>query len=115
MKLTNLALVLLRLLGLYFMVQGVAGAISAVVYSTMLFADEASYTAVSTLAFPASRFAWSSVSLLLGLYFFFGARKVVANVIEGTGPHCNRCGFDMSGVPGGQCPECGAPPAGAEQ
>lgn len=114
MRVTTLVRVLLKLLGLYFIVDGVASAISAVVYSAMLFADEVSYVGESTLASPASRLTWSAISLLLGLYLFFGPRKLVARIIEGTGPYCLACGYDLSGLSGGPCPECGATPGGSE-
>ena len=108
MKLRMLVRVLLKLLGLFFIVEGVASATSAIVYGAMIFADETTYVGASTLASPASRFAWSALTLLLGLYLFFGPSNVVARIMQGTGPHCHACGYDLSGVSGEQCAECGA-------
>ena len=51
-NLSALAHVLLKLLGLYFIIEGVAGAAWAVAYSGMVFTDEVSYVGASTLAYP---------------------------------------------------------------
>ncbi len=108
MKLNNLVRVLLKLLGLYFIVEGVASALSAVVYSALLTADEISYTGWSTFASPASRFTWSVTALALGLYFFLGAQRIVDSIMGDIGPRCAACRYDLSGTSGDQCSECGA-------
>lgn len=82
MNLTGLAHVLLKLLGLYFIIDGVVGAAWAVVYSGMVFADEVSYTGASTLAYPAAGAVGSAISLLVGFALFVGAEKVVGNIVS---------------------------------
>ena len=83
MNLANPAPILLRLLGLFFIVEGIAGIASAVVYSIMEALDEVTYAGVSTLAFPVSRCAWSAVALMLGLYFFSNPPAVAARITSG--------------------------------
>lgn len=84
-KLTDLAHVLLKLLGLYFIIEGVVGAAWAVVYSGMVFADEVSYTGASTLAYPVAGAVGSAISLLVGFALFVGAEKVVGNILSDSG------------------------------
>ena len=81
-NLTALAHVLLKLLGLYFIIEGVVGAAWAVVYSGMVFADEVSYTGASTLAYPVAGGIGSAISLLVGFALFVGAEKMVGNIVS---------------------------------
>jgi len=48
-----------------------------------------------------------SVTTLAGLPFIFfrTAKAVSETVLPG---HCVECGYDMTGLPGTRCPECGA-------
>ncbi len=81
-KLTDVAHVLLKLLGLYFIIEGVVGAAFAIVYSSMVFADEVSYTGESVLAYPAGGAVSSGIALLIGLGLFVGAEKVVGTIVS---------------------------------
>ncbi|MHC4108753.1 MAG: hypothetical protein ACYSTY_11770, partial [Planctomycetota bacterium] len=43
-----------------------------------------------------------------------GTEKAADPVAQSAAPLCVKCGYDLSGLdPGGSCPECGAPVAGA--
>ena len=81
-KLTDVAHVLLKLLGLYFIIEGVVGAAFAIVYAVMISADEVSYTGASVLAYPAGSVVSSGIALLLGFGLFVGAEKVVGNIVS---------------------------------
>jgi hypothetical protein len=70
----------LKLLGLFLIVEGVAGALAAAAYSIMIVLDETTYSGASTLASPASNLVWSAIKLLLGLYFFFSAHAIAARI-----------------------------------
>ena len=47
----------------------------------------------------------------LGLYLFFSGRWVISRLTRGLswpgGSTCAKCGYDISAVDSGRCPECG--------
>ena len=81
MKLNNLAHVLIKLLGLYFIIYGVVGTARAIVYSAMVYADEVSYTGASTLAYPAAEVVSAAIALMIGFALFVSAEKVVGSIV----------------------------------
>jgi len=46
-------------------------------------------------------------SLGLGWYLLFRGRRVHAWLMAGLGDECGRCGYNLRGITGGTCPECG--------
>lgn len=56
---------------------------------------------------PASQFA-------LGVYLLFFGKRVVRWCLRGLDGKCPRCGYDLQGVRGDVCPECGLRSAPAE-
>lgn len=48
-------------------------------------------------------------SLLLGLYLLFKADWLIARFCREVVGRCGRCGYDISGLTSGECPECRAP------
>jgi hypothetical protein len=48
---------------------------------------------------------------LLGLYLFFGGKWVVRRLLKGVNwpgrSTCHKCGYELAGIEGGRCPECG--------
>lgn len=47
---------------------------------------------------------------LVGLYLLFGARALVNGLEPSNCPHCDACGYELTGLPpDGACPECGTP------
>jgi hypothetical protein len=45
--------------------------------------------------------------ITVGLYLFFGGRRVVDAIIPSNRPYCPECGYDLTSNPTDQCPECG--------
>ena len=58
-------------------------------------------------------FAWLAWGLsvglqfLLGMYLLFGGRSVLRWCLRGVDSCCLRCGYELEGVRGDKCPECG--------
>ena len=47
------------------------------------------------------------VGIGLGLYLFFGGKRIVDLAIPGNRPYCHECGYDLTGAVGNVCNECG--------
>jgi len=50
----------------------------------------------------------SFAQFALGLYMFLNGRWIIGRLLRGLDGACPRCGYDITGVVGGRCPECGA-------
>jgi hypothetical protein len=68
-------------------------------------------------AVPATSMHWARIALhiagpaiqtILGIYLLLGGEWVVRLVLPTATPHCGECGYDLTGLLGEQCPECGA-------
>jgi hypothetical protein len=49
------------------------------------------------------------VGIGLGLYLFFGGKRIVDLAIPSNRPYCHECGYDLTGAVGNVCNECGTP------
>jgi len=49
------------------------------------------------------------VGIALGLYLFFGGKRIVDLAIPSNRPYCHECGYDLTGAVGHVCNECGTP------
>jgi hypothetical protein len=49
------------------------------------------------------------VGIALGLYLFFGGKRIVDLAIPSNRPYCHECGYDLTGAVGNVCNECGTP------
>ena len=47
------------------------------------------------------------VGIALGLYLFFGGKRIVDLAIPSNRPYCHECGYDLTGAVGNVCNECG--------
>jgi hypothetical protein len=47
------------------------------------------------------------VGIGLGLYLFFGGKRIVDLAIPSNRPYCHECGYDLTGAVGNVCNECG--------
>jgi len=45
----------------------------------------------------------------IGLYLFFGGKRIADLAIPGNRPYCHECGYDLTGAAGDVCNECGTP------
>lgn len=99
--------VALKLLGVYFFIGGVQGAF---VHLGQLLAM------LSIRGFPNDQWWYYAITALgplvqlgLGIYLFFGGKWIVDMAIPGNRPYCHECGYDLTGVVGNICNECGTP------
>lgn len=49
-----------------------------------------------------------TLGMVFGLYLLLGGERIVRLVMPTATPHCSECGYDLTGLLGEQCPECGA-------
>ena len=103
MRYKTLFRVMLKVLGVWLVVQGLAALIGTAVRLVDV---------LDAGAFNLYFLSWGLgglVQLIAGLYLFFGGRWVVDKAIPGNRPYCHECGYDLSSPVGRQCPECGTP------
>lgn len=100
MKYKTLFRVLMKVVGVWLVVQGLAGVSSMM---TQLMAQDSNFP----FAYYTSQYSYSFVELGLGLYVFFGGQWIADLAIPSNRPYCHECGYDLSKVTRGICPECG--------
>ncbi len=100
MKYKTLFRVLLKVVGVWLVVEGLGG-VSWMM--TRLMAPDANLP----FMFYAGQISQSLVELGFGLYFFFGGQWIADLAIPGNRPYCHECGYDLSKVTREICPECG--------
>jgi hypothetical protein len=47
------------------------------------------------------------LQVVLGFYLLFAGRRLKRFCLTGVGAHCPICGYDLRGMSGATCPECG--------
>ena len=104
MRYKTLFRILMKLLGVYFVVDG--GAQLVMIVPTAL--------AMELMGSPRTSSSWQYFSLIYpvlltaaGAYLFFFGQKVVALAVPSNRPYCAECGYELSNSPSDVCPECG--------
>ena len=104
MKYKTLFRVLLKAIGIWMFVAGLANAIGGLGWAL----------AYSTTIGGASFFGYVGyavagvVEMLVGAYLFFGGRWIADLAIPSNRPYCHECGYDLSAAgQSSRCPECG--------
>jgi hypothetical protein len=54
-----------------------------------------------------SRVGWLAL-FAIGLYLFLDGRWAIRRMLRGLDGSCANCGYDLRGVAGAVCPECGS-------
>jgi len=110
MKYKTLFRLVLKVFGVFYLAQGVIGIseslIGVVGYmvsppppTSMPFAFDP-WNFVYTLARP-------MVMAGAGAYLFLGGKWIVDKAIPSNRPYCPECAYDLTGLVGNRCPECG--------
>ena len=103
MKYKTLFRLLLKFLGVWLTANAVVGMVGTL-------SNWIVYTWLRQSSYPYwIGLARDSIAITLGLYFFFGGKRIVDLAIPSNRPYCHECGYDLTGSIGNVCNECGTP------
>ena len=105
MKHKTLFRLLLKVLGVYLVVDGVGGFIEHAIWYIELPGSGAPTDFWMLL----SQWAPAVLKAVIGTYLFFGGKWVVDLAIPSNRPYCHECGYDLTGAAGNIRNECGTP------
>jgi len=101
MKYKTLFRLLLKLLGVWFFVQGLDRILWAVVAYFQAFTGNRMYE------YTWAHTAGALISLVAGFYLFFRGNWILDRAIPSNRPYCPECGYDLTGNASVRCSECG--------
>ena len=104
MRYKTLFRVLLKLLGVYFFVTGLAQFVTMLAFVIGLPSRGA---APGTVSWQATNLIGPAIDIVSGVYLFFWGRQLVDLAVPGNRPYCPECGYELTGFTGSLCPECG--------
>ncbi len=100
MKYKTLFRMLLKAIGVWVFVVGIASLFSSLAYVFM--GAFQSFFWIAHLLGALSQ-------LGIGIYLFFGGKWIADKAIPGNRPYCHECGYDLTNAAGNLCTECGTP------
>ena len=107
--------VLLKTIGVYLLVTG----LPQFAHVAVMFLGQLIEAGINVSPSGVMRYLWSMsmqgvVTVVLGLYFFFGGKRVADLAFPGNHTYCGVCGSDLTHIIESHCPECGADRHGHE-
>lgn len=106
MRYKTLFRIVCKAMGVYFCILGCAGLLSVATVRLSL-TRSPSGSLGWTVAQGALLAARPVFELVIGLYLFYGGRRVADWAVPSNRPYCPECGYDTTGTAGPVCPECG--------
>ena len=103
MRYKTLFRLLLKFLGVWLTIQGLAQLVFAIFHLIQLGRVDESNLIVNGAILSAF------LLIIAGVYLFFGGRWIADKAIPGNRPYCYGCGYDLGNYVGERCPECGTP------
>jgi hypothetical protein len=102
MRYKTLFRMLLKFLGVYFFLIG-CGQLIGTAGARLSIQGHLDWTAIQGIVLVAG----PTFNLLVGLYLFFGGKRLADLAIPSNRPYCPECGYDLTGSQKRICPECG--------
>lgn len=105
MKYKTLFLLLLKAIGVFILVQGLATLIPDVISLIRRAIEDDHFEEEARILYYLDNF----IEIAIGLYLIFGGKWIVNKAIPSNRPYCNECGYELRNLTNNQCPECGTP------
>jgi len=103
MKYKTLFRLALKFLGLWFVVDGIVDVMRVLVHDVV----RHRMVGAPGIWWSANSYFGAVVQLAMGLYFLLGGEWIVKKIIPSNRPYCPECAYDLRGMSGDRCPECG--------
>ncbi len=111
MKYKTLFCLMVKITGLYFVVEGATRIATQAAIPVLRMFDPNMSSMPIRMEWT---YFWSSAipnlfHVAIGAYLFIGGKKIVNLAIPSNRPYCPECAYDLTGAVSERCPECGTP------